>query len=111
MRSIEEFLSFVKRNVPEVYSPEQLPRVRQSHFADMIINYTLYANTTDADSEEYAEELRKQTLTLGKQLGTQGLGTQTRVAYRLMCIYPTAITVIYPVYLLARRLFYVFVGR
>ena len=57
LRATEDFLSFVQRHVPEVYTTEQLQRVRRTHFTSMIIIYARYAGAKEIDGKYRAEEL------------------------------------------------------
>ena len=107
----EHFASFIALNTPEIFTPSQERKWRQSSFNGMIISYINNTNGTGQEIIAFREELGKQILMTGKETDMKTFGFRTRIAWHMFRTCPWLLKAAYPVYRPFRLLAFKTTGR
>ena len=107
MTAMEEYETFVRKNVPALFERHQLQRVQEARLRGTIAHWT----RIPASDRRAAEPIRQKILQMGNLL-PRGKGTiRTRIAYRMIRYCPWLIPLILPVYRPLRNLVWKVTGR
>lgn len=92
------FETFVKEHIPEIFTSYHLNKRYRSRLIGMITTYIHYSNKTENENDFFREELRKQTIIIGKEIGIDMLGFRAKIAYYMLRLCPRLLNKIYPIY-------------
>ena len=98
MLAFSVFSSFIEEHIPGVFSQEQLMRVRRKQLNSLLACYARLIGRTDARSDRYAVDLKRQILEKGQALGMKNLDFKTRIGCRMLRDCPWLLRLLYPVY-------------
>ena len=98
--NFSQFESFIRENIPEIFTPEQLRLKRQSRLNRMIYCYVW----SDNHQEKLMEDLRRDIIAIGEEVGTDQLSPKNMRLYKLICNYPRVLTLLHPFYHSTRRM-------
>ena len=95
-----QYEAFISENIPEIFTPEQLRRKRQSRLNRMIYCYVW----SDNHRSYLKEDLRREIIKIGKEAGIDHLSPQNVWLYKLICNYPQLLALSHPIYHSARHM-------
>jgi len=90
---------FISKNIPAVFSCEHLRLKRQSRLVRMMYCYFW---TIDVDSKTTRENLRKDIIRIGNEVGIDTLRFSQKLLYRIICNYSVLLKVTHPLFKLYR---------
>ena len=76
-RALSRLEKFVRAHVPEIFSEEHVQRIRSRILVDMIENYAHLSS----DDEVQREDLRKEVLAAGRQIGVKNCAMRCRTHF------------------------------
>ena len=97
--------SFMAAHIPEIFTEEQLRKVRQRHLNLLMIKYTQSKDRT------ISKELGDQIAARAKELGLQNLPLKTRTAYQMISSAPWLLKMTCSIYYPVKSLFRNLTGR
>ncbi len=94
--------SFIYENIPDIFSEEQIVRIRHKRFCNMLRRY-VHFSWEYGKEKEYGKEFRKQILELGREAGIlDGCKLYENLLFRMICYYPSALKILghifYPIH-------------
>lgn len=101
--SLSQIESFIEANIPEIFSPEHLQRVRTSKLYQMINCYLLSLSKQAIDENMDANELRNHIILFGKEVWIN-CEVHIRIIYLLLCYCPWFLQIVYPMHRSIRAL-------
>lgn len=105
------FSAFVEAHTPDIFSWYQLAHVQQSQFKVLVRNWIWYASRAENPDDTYIEDFRRRVLREGQAIDAQSLELKVRVAYRMLCVCPRLLRLLYPVYHIIRMGIWKLAGR
>ncbi len=96
-----EYESFIQRNVPEIFSGDQLLKARQSRLRFLISYYCRYARG-DMRREE-KERIRQWVLSVGRDVPARKCSPIIRYSWHMLCHRPGLLRALYPIFKLFRN--------
>ena len=106
-RAVLHLEEFVRSHTPEIFAEGQLQKIRSSCLNGMIVNYTHLFS----DDEVQKEDLRKEIITVARQIGVKNCTIRCRAAFFLFKYSPWLLKKAYSVYLPFRLLVFRMIGR
>lgn len=97
----DHFESFISKNIPVVFTEEQLRLKRQSRLNRMIFCYVRSKRDEKTISRE---DLRRQIIELGNEVGIESISLKNRMLFRMISCCPQFLKITYPVYHSSREL-------
>lgn len=97
------FETFVKANTPGVFSNKELIHARQATLNRMISYYLWLSANNKIGENAYREKLRKQIVEVGDTIGIGNCGLRRLLFYKMICICPGLLRIVYPFYYRIRR--------
>lgn len=105
------FTSFVEANTPEIFTTEQLRKSRQRCLSGLLIFYFRWFGKIKNEGAPFDEDLRKTIIEKEKETGIDACNLRKKVAYWMICVCPTLLRMIYPLYRPARFFLWRVAGR
>ena len=102
IRATALFNGYVEDHVPDIFPEEQLRRCRQSALNGLIGVYVAYSRGEGEGVRRFADKLRRKILTDGRKYGIKNFRLRTRIAYRMLLVWPGLLRRIGGVYLRLR---------
>lgn len=90
---------FIKKRIPAVFTDEQYHKMCSTKVLVLIHMYCMYAVKKKENEKKFEEELRYYIMEKGKEAECQICSFRIRVFYRMLCICPSVLKAVYPVYL------------
>ena len=91
------FETFVKNNIPTVFSEEQLIYSRRI-VLNKLIDFFLLMPDKNGENEKYKLYIRNKIIEIGKDVGIGTSWFRRKVSYKMICICPRLIRFVYPLY-------------
>ena len=107
-RHFEEFVSV---NTPEVFSFEQLGRIRQGTLSGMIVNYVRYSGKRCELNSACLDRLRARIIEMGDELGFGSMDIRRKAAYLMILRSPALLKIAYLAYHAVKILIREITGR
>lgn len=105
------FEEYVSVNTPEVFSFEQLKRVRRVTVNGMLTGYAKGSGKRDELGSDFLDSLRTQIIEKGEELGLGAMDLRRKAAYLMLLTCPALLKRAYPAYQAVRILLYRTTGR
>ena len=96
--SYENLESYVEKNIPAVFSTDHLLKTRQIRTNGMVYFYVCFLQKRTPEKKQFCKELRKQIMECGKSIKYKDKDARMNLIYRMICVCPWLLTVLYPVY-------------
>ena len=106
-RAVLNLEEFVRSHTPEIFAEGQLHKVRSSCLNGLIVSYTQLSS----DDEVQTEVLRKEIITVARQIGVKNCNIRCRTAFFMFTYSPWLLKSAYSVYRPLRLLVYRLIGR
>ncbi|MBR3108170.1 MAG: glycosyltransferase family 2 protein [Clostridia bacterium] len=97
------FESFVRENVPAVFSQEQLIHARRETLNRMITYYIYLSGKNEKEDMAYRENLKRRILEIGNETGIGDRELRRKVFYWMIRSCPWVLSSFYPIYFRIRR--------
>lgn len=102
IESFSHFEKFIIRNIPSVFSEEQLENSRRIKVNQLINFYVFYSQKEKSYGNEkkkaFVDKIRTQTIITGKLIRMRGSSHFTRICYWMMVYCPLLLRVVYPMF-------------
>lgn len=89
---------YVRKNTPDIFTLNQLARVRVSGVKGMIVYFSRFSGETNLEEVARCEELRQRSLSVIEEVGKRECGFRLRVCYWLLLKCPRLLRITYPLY-------------
>lgn len=109
--AMQHYEEFVRANTPDVFSFEQLNKVRQARFNGMLANYAKCSGKKYGLNSTFLGRTRAEIIDIGEELGFRSMGLRGKTAYIMIRTCPTLLKITYPAYLAVRMLIHETTGR
>lgn len=97
--------SFAEAHTPEVFTTEQLHRIRQPLVEAMIVYYACFSGRAQDEAEiAYNDYLKRQITDTVKEIGICNCGPTVKAGYKMISYWPWLLRISYPAYHCTRRL-------
>ena len=92
------FISFIKANIPEIFSDEHILKMNQSYINQKIVLFIRNSGAKLGEEEIPNRILREEIIKTGKEMKIESFSLRTRAAYRMLCSCPMLLRMFYLVY-------------
>ena len=102
---------FIGRNIPELFTHDQLSAYRQNKLKRMLSCYYNTKKITDGSKHDYRTMIRQKIIDAGERYDINSFRFRDRTAYNMICKCPWLFDFCYPCYMILRRASYRMFGR